>query len=228
MLVRTLITAGSVAGLIIAVPPVSATAATDGICYDASMPCRVVARTDVDGDGARDVVAVAAPRGRRWGFLMTRTAGAGDDFGFRVSAPIRPMSAYVGSATVVGNSGRELVLSRTWGAHTTYDQMFRVTANGRIVRLRAPGRRDGLWVTDSAATVYAGYLRRVRPDGRTVVVERTALARSTGTKFGATLRRFVWRGAHRGWHRVSTTKHLISAKRARTFAGYRGAFGGPR
>jgi hypothetical protein len=165
--------------------------------------CHVVARADVNGDGAVDVIGVArrgangAPRGA---VIVRVKTGPGSIVSVRRPTEYWGGHLWQGRAFLDGHKGKELVVGFTSGAHY---QAFRALTwrRGSLVTLNAPGRGK-FWGIDGAVWVAMGWQRRHHDPVGTI---RKRVAIRTGdpihSPFKGRITTFKWR--HDGWHRVS-------------------------
>lgn len=171
-----------------------------------------MARTDVDGDGRRDVV-----RFRVVAFdhaVVTVATGRGAALTQHVRTDwITPQ--WHGAARMDGRRGAELVVITNAGAHTLFHTVLTARHND-LARLNAPGR-GRTWVTDGAAFVNIGWKRYV-------VQERVFMAKRAVTKDGDRWsgRSVKYRWKRGEWRRVATsTLHPRSDRVASRFGGWR-------
>jgi hypothetical protein len=163
--------------------------------------CYVVARTDVDGDGRPDTVAIArrgadqAPHGSATVLVQTSPS--------RVESVTRSTTywsgpLWQGAAHLDAVRGHELVFGATAGAHTEF--FWAVTwRRGDLVTLPAPdGRRQ--WVVDGAANVVLGWQRSgADPAG---LVRRRVARRDLSGRMTGRVTTYRWRDGR--WSRVAT------------------------
>ena len=183
--------------------------------------CRVVAHADVNGDGARDAIALA----RRGGALGSRgvvivRVKTGRH---RVGTVRRPLenwsgSPWQGAAVLDGRRGKDLVIGRVMGASAEFFQSL-TWRHGHLVTLDAPGP-DRWWGLGRSATVSGGWLRRAEDPAGTV---RQRVATQQGTTAGGPFRGRVttWRWTVAGWAKAAQkTVFPLSAARARRWSGF--------
>ncbi len=178
----------------------SGSASVAGVC-DGVPGCRVVARVDVNGDGSRDDIGLAA-RGSGAARVVVRVRTApGRIASLQAAAGPWSGSRWQGAAHLDGRRGAELVVGDTQGAHTQYYRALTWRA-GRLVTLGAPGP-GVLWVTDGAVFVSLGWQQLPRdPAG---CIRRLAALRagsSVHDPFRGTITRYQW--SARGWRTVAT------------------------
>src|SRR3990170_4348794 len=87
----------------------------NGVCQVVDR-CRVVAETDVDGDGVRDQVGFVAESERRV-VVHVKTA-TGQRLHRGLAVLWFPRGDFYGAAPIDGRPGAELVVGTTMGAHT--------------------------------------------------------------------------------------------------------------
>lgn len=181
-----------------------------GVC--SGVPdCRVVARTDVDGDGSPDQVGFVSaasspspPSVSRSTVVVRVSTAAGDLLRHPLKVLWFPRGEFYGAAPLDGVGGAELVVGSTMGAHTMWFTSLTVRS-GRLVVLPAPGA-DQEWMIDGAFSFSAGVVRRLE-DGQAVVVLREAGRRGTRPVFAGRDRTFVW--ADGGWQHRSTERTRV-------------------
>jgi hypothetical protein len=205
----------ALAGL--AVPAVGA-AAGPGVC-DGVAGCRVVGRADVDGDGSRDDIGVAA-RGRaatRSVIVRVRTR---NDRIVSVRAPAQFWlgSFWQGAAHLDGRDGAELVVGYVMGAHTVFYRAL-TWRGGRLVTLGAPGP-DIFWVVDSAAFDSLGWQQLPRdPAGTIRQLSATRTGSSLHDPFRGTVTRYLW--TPHGWRtEASRTVFPMTDRAAAAWGGF--------
>jgi hypothetical protein len=180
--------------------PVHQASATVPLCGSTAR-CHVVTRTDVNGDGRPDIVAItrrgatAAPDGSATIRVQTSPS--------HVESVTRSNSHWFGplwqgAARIDARDGRELVLGATAGAHA---QFFWVLTwrQGRLVTLRAPGG-DRTWVVDGSATNILGW-HRSDADPAGLIRQRVAERQSSGRVSGRVV---TYRWSFAGWSRVGS------------------------
>lgn len=179
--------------------------------------CKVVKHVDVDGDGAKDTVAVVGKKldkdhvpGKATvrvktadGKLLTRSVNNLD-----VSST---KDIFRGAAKIDGRAGSELVISHKNGAHgSTYRVL--TYRNGKLQSLPAPKAATSQavgsqsdWLTDSALMSAQG-ISRAKKAGQParVTVQRGAYSGDTKRLEGRVVTN-QWQQNGR-WHQVSSTK----------------------
>jgi hypothetical protein len=198
---RTVLAALLVTAPLVGQPLAAPSYATGSVC--GSLPrCHVVTRTDVDGDGRRDVVAIAR-RGADGAVdgsatVLVRTSPS------HVASATRGTFQWVGplwlgAAHLDGRDGRELVLGSSAGVHTRY---FRVLTwrHGTLVTLRAPGGAP-TWIVDSGNAGVMGW-QRTAADPVGLVRRRVAQTDPATARVTGRVTTYLWSG--QGWLRVRT------------------------
>ena len=174
--------------------------ATGSVC--GSLPrCHVVARADVDGDGRRDVVAVArrgadgATDGSATVLVRTsRSHVASVTRGtFQWAGPL-----WLGAAHLDGRDGRELVLGASAGVHTRY---FRVLTGGGARRRRALLGGAPTWIVDSGNAGVMGW-QRTAADPVGLVRRRVAQGDPATGRLTGRVTTYLW--GSEGWSRVGS------------------------
>lgn len=155
--------------------------------------CKLVARTDVDGDGQPDQVglvtqglnqperpgSVSVRAHTDSGRLLTMTSRAVWWYG-------KPASVWAGAAELDDRAGAELVVGQTMGVHTL---QYRVLTyrDGRLVTLKAPrlpakvakSQDTGSWTVDGSYSFQTGVARSVER-GQVYVTLTSAERNSSG------------------------------------------------
>jgi hypothetical protein len=165
--------------------------------------CHVVARADVNGDGAVDVIGVArrGANGAPHGAVIVRVKTEPDSI-VSVRRPTEFWGGHLwqGKAFLDGHKGKELVVGFTSGAHY---QAYRALTwrRGSLVTLNAPGRGK-FWGIDGAVWIAMGWQRR-HDDAIGTIRKRVAIRTGDAihSPFKGRITTFRWR--HDGWHRVS-------------------------
>ncbi len=180
--------------------PLPVSSAATSVCGSLAR-CHVVARTDVDGDGERDVVALArrGADGATDGSVTVRVRTSASRVAaitrntFQWSGPL-----WQGAAHLDGRDGRELVVGASAGVHTRY---FWVLAwrRGSLATVRAPGNAR-TWIVDSGNTGVMGW-QRTSSDPVGLVRRRVARLQPSGR---ATGRVTTYRWSSTGWSRVAS------------------------
>lgn len=129
-------------------------------------PVRTVSRADVTGDGRADRVTLRKVDGRTCRIGVTTAEGR--RLGKTITNDGNPCGWH-GAAAFDTRPGAELSVLTLRGAHSQFHTILTVR-QGRLVTERMPGRADGRWFVDGAATVSSG-LRRLA-NGH--IVERVA------------------------------------------------------
>jgi hypothetical protein len=214
LLTSLTVLASALVGL--AAPP--ADAAGPGVC-DGVAGCRVVARVDVNGDGSRDSVGVAARGTAPDRSVLVRVRTSSDRIvSVRAAAEFWVGSFWHGAAHLDGRPGAELVVGYTVGAHTVFYRALTWRA-GRLLTLGAPGP-DTFWLVDSAAFVSLGWQQLPRDPAGTVR-QLTALRAGTSVHdpFRGTVTRYRWTA--RGWRtEASRTVFPMSDRAAYAWGGF--------
>lgn len=192
---------------------------TSTVCVDIAR-CHVVARVDVNGDGARDTVGLArrGNDGALHGAVIVRVQTSA-----RKVVAVRRKTigwsgkVWQGAASLDGRPGKELVLGWTAGAHALFFTAL-TWRHGELVNLRAPG--DSHWGIDGSVSSVVGWLKRPgEPAGviRSRVAERK-LNPST-SRFEGTVTTFKW--SRNGWTKIDAKQiDPLRTKRAWTWAGF--------
>jgi hypothetical protein len=184
-----------------------------GVCTGVAK-CRVVANTDVDGDGVRDQVGFVVSTKRHVVVYVKTATGQRVNRGMDVLW--FPRGEFYGAAPVDGQPGSELVVGSTMGAHTMWFTTLTMQG-GRLVRLDPPGRDDE-WMIDGAFSFFAGVVRRVE-NGTVVVTLRQAGRNGVRPTFTGSDRTYAWTG--NGWrHRSTTRTHYAGDKAAGVVGGW--------
>lgn len=192
-----------------------------GVCAGVAR-CHVVARADVNGDGARDVIGIArrGAEGAPHGAVLVRVkTGPGKVTAYRAATEYWYGPVWQGVAPLDGRKGSEIVVGRLTGAHS---QLYRALTwrDGRLVTLDAPGR-GRFWYIDSAVWISAGWQHRAGdPDGtiRRRVAERSTTG-PTVKPFKGTVTTFTW--TTDGWKRTgSKTYRVLSDAKAASWGGF--------
>jgi hypothetical protein len=174
--------------------------------------CKVVARTDVDGDGVRDQVGFVVPARDR--VVVHVATASGDRMRRGLDTVWFPRGEFYGATPIDGRPGAELAVGTLMGAHTLFFTTL-TARDGRLVVLDAPGARDE-WMIDGAFSFHAGVTRRVR-DGRVTVVLREAERVGHRSRFRGRDRAYVWQGG--GWQLRSTRRTSFEGERSVTGVG---------
>jgi hypothetical protein len=177
-----------------------------GVC-DGVPKCRVVASTDVDGDGRPDEVGFVVESKKR--VVVRVTTAAGETVGRDLDTMWFPRGEFFGAAPIDGRPGAELVVGTTMGAHTLWFTTLAMDT-GRLEVLAAPGAEDE-WMIDGAYSFHAGVSRRVE-DGRVVVVLRDAERNGLAPRFSGRDRTYVWTDS--GWRLEATERTRYRGERA--------------
>ncbi len=176
-----------------------------GVC--AGLPgCHVRALADINGDGHRDVVAMARRGGRSgaqgWLILRVKT-GPGQVVQTRRLLENWPTSPWVGVTRLDRHRGKEIMVGRLMGAAAGFYQAL-TWRHGQLVLLDAPGR-PRWWGLSYAAAFTAGWQRQAT-DPVGLIRERLATARADGTIRGKVK---VYQWTRGGW-RLERTRTIPS------------------
>lgn len=180
--------------------------------------CKVVKHVDVDGDGAKDTVAVVGKKldknhvpGKATvrvktadGKLLTRSVDHLD-----VS---QAKDMFRGAAKIDGHGGSELVITHKNGAHGS---SYRVLTyrNGKLQSLPAPksatpqagfGSQSD-WLTDSALMSVQGISRTKKPGQPAQLSVKSGAYSDHTNRLEGRVVTYQWQ-KNNGWHRVSTQK----------------------
>jgi hypothetical protein len=177
-----------------------------GVC-DGVPKCRVVANTDVDGDGRADEVGFVVESKRR--VTVRVTTATGETVGRDLDTMWFPRGEFFGAAPIDGRPGAELVVGTTMGAHTLWFTTLAMDS-GRLEVLAAPGA-ESEWMIDGAYSFHAGVSRQVE-NGRAVVVLREAARNGVAPRFSGRDRTYVWTAS--GWRLESTERTRYRGERA--------------
>ena len=193
-------------------------ASRQGICAGLAR-CHVMARADVNGDGHRDVIAMAR-RGGRLGatgavILRVRT-GPHHVVQTRRRLENWPKSPWVGVARLDRRPGKEIMIGRLSGAAASFYQSL-TWRRGTLVLLDAPGR-GRWWPLEFSATLQAGWQRRaVDPVG--TIRQRIATHPSSNGIYRGKIK--VYRWTRSGWQLVRTrTIASLPLQRALRWGGF--------
>jgi hypothetical protein len=214
---RARLFAAAVSGLLML--PLSACASSDpspgataraepapGVC-DGVPKCRMVANTDVDGDGRPDEVGFVVESKNR--VVVRVTTASGETVGRELETMWFPRGEFFGATPIDGRPGAELVVGTTMGAHTLWFTSLAMDS-GRLEVLPAPGAEDE-WMIDGAYSFHAGVSRRVA-DGRALVVLRDAARDGQAPRFSGRDRTYVWTDS--GWRLESSERTRYRGERA--------------
>jgi hypothetical protein len=173
----------------------------------------VVARTDVDGDGVRDVVHYRAIN-RKLARIRVDTSG-GERLRKDLDVSGWPRGHFLGAARLDGRRGAELFVGTLLGAHTPWYTVL-TYRRGALVVEHNPGASYPEWVVDAYANGYVGWTRTVR-HGHVYAVLRDVFRVSTSHRWRGKARRFQW-GAH-GWVKAGTRTLSITGDRRASHIG---------
>lgn len=171
---------------------------------------RVVARVDVNGNGKKDVVRFKKRGTHRLVVRVKTDRGRVDRKVVR--APGISFGGWHGAARLDGHRGRELALLTSAGAHSlSYTTLTWRRKNGLKV-LKSP--EGGSWLTDGAAMMGAGYLRKVRRHHgkrRVSMTSRYLVRAPRRPVWKGKATRYVWR--HGDWHKRGRHKIKVRGDR---------------
>ncbi|HET7357916.1 MAG TPA: fibronectin type III domain-containing protein [Nocardioidaceae bacterium] len=189
-----------------------------GICAGLAR-CHVMARADVNGDGHRDVIAMARRGGRLGspGALILRVK-TGPHHAVQTRRRLENWSGspWVGVTRLDRRPGKEIMLGRLSGAAASFYQSI-TWRRGRLVLLDAPGR-GRWWPLEFSATLQSGWQRRAADPVGTMRQRIAAHPSSAGTYRG---RIKVYRWSRSGWHLVRTrTIDSVPLQRAQRWGGF--------
>ncbi len=201
-------------GVVGSAPPVAAVRSLPGVCAGVSH-CRVVARTDVDGDRRRDAVGLVRESEDRLQ-VRVRTARGVLVTADRAVSPEFTGNTWNGSAYLDRHRGRELVVR---AASFTGNRYYHVLTWRRagLVPLAQPGGSN-VWATAGNGQLVKGYWHRPRwPRG--VVMLRYAWPHDeAGKRYDATLKKY--RNSGRGWVLQKSTQRVVSSRTAASWLGF--------
>ena len=233
--VRRLVTTGLAAGAVAAtaslVAPTTASAAPSVCGKMSAAKCQVVAHVDVDGDGAKDAVAIVPKKIDKHGYAHATRVRVKTADGKLMKKTIKHTQwsanhpPYRGAATIDGRKGHELVLTHQVGAHTMWYRVLTVR-NGRLTTLAAPKlpgtTKSKDWFTDSALNSTGGINRHKGKAPVLIFKYGTRTSAGAGVDrspyFSGRTVRVRWQ--HGGWKRISVTKHHWAPKTATKIAGW--------
>lgn len=187
--------------------------------------CSIVARTDVDGDGRADEVAVVSRglvRVQTPGAVAVRVRTATNRLLVSTSSGVwwygKRSDVWAGAAELDSHPGAELVVGQTMGAHTL---QYRVLTyrEGRLTTLPSPrapkktgqSRAAETWTVDGSYRFQAG-IRRSVSGGKVYVTVKSAERNASGS--GHTGWMVKYRHAGDTWKTVSTKKVRYDSTRA--------------
>lgn len=166
--------------------------------------CHVMARADVNGDGRRDVVALARRGGRAGarGVLILRVkVGPARVVQARRRLDNWTGPAWLGVSRLDGRRGKEIVVGRLMGAAASFYQAI-TWRHGRLVLLDAPGR-GRWWSLEHSATLIAGWQRRPS-DPVGTVRRRIATHGPQAGPYQGTIKAYQW--TRSGWRLVGSER----------------------
>lgn len=190
-----------------------ATSATQDVCAGIAR-CRVVTRTDVDGDGSADQVAWIR---RSKHVMVARLVTAdGQVATRRVDVSLWPNGgAWGGAAYVDGRAGKELLIGSQLGAHTPLYTMLTWRQGGLVVAKTPDGQSR--WMIDSALADVIGWWRHT-VDGQVRLTYRLALPDKEFRHYRGHDTTYRWDG---GWVKGRTVRtYYRHADRAYAVGGF--------
>jgi hypothetical protein len=175
----------------------------------------VVARTDVDGDGARDVVRYRVIGPKKVRVLVALRSG---DKVARVLHTVGwPGGHFQGAVPLDGKPGAELVIGTILGAHTPWYTVLTFRGD-RLAFEHNPAASYRQWVVDAYANGYVGWTRAVR-HGHAYVTLRAVFRTGTTHHWSGSARSFRWQGGQ--WVKAATHKiHITGDRRASHIGGW--------
>lgn len=180
--------------------------------------CRIVSKTDVDGDGRGDLTGMTTYKradGTGTATLRVLTA-SGRSMTTKTEINHFAGQTFYGAAKMDGQAGYELVVMTDMGAHTPW---FRAVTyrNGRLVTLVDP-EGQYRWTVDSAVWIGKGYKRTVTSTGEVRMTSYVALDNTPvgDRRYDLTTKQAAWRNGR--WERVSTTKRVVGPDAAYRYA----------
>jgi len=178
--------------------------AAQGVCAGLA-GCHVKARADIDGDGSRDVVAIArrggagAPRGA---VIVRVKVGPHRVESYRARTSYwYGRKVWQGVADLDGRRGKEIVIGRTQGAHAQFYRSL-TWFDGNLVMLNAPGKRR-TWYVDGAVWISVGW-QRLATDPAGTLRKRHAIRVGDAVtgRFKGRIATFRWSDGR--WKKVGT------------------------
>ena len=190
----TMVSLATALGVALLVPTACGSGTTDPVTTAAEEPRpRVVARTDVTGDGSRDRVTYRVLPGDR--VRIGVRSGATTATRRVLDTELWPGRGgyWHGAARLDGRPGTELFIGTTMGAHTPLFTVLTMRA-GRLRVQASPLPGGPEWWVDAFVNGYSGWTRTNR-DGRVRVVSRTVYRDGGGSRahlWTGQARAFVW------------------------------------
>jgi hypothetical protein len=178
-------------------------------------PSRVVARTDVDGDGTRDVVRYRVIGPKKVHVLVALSTGN------KVARVLHtdgwPGGQFLGAVPLDGRPGAELIVGTILGAHTPWYSVLTLRGD-KLAFEHNPAASYREWVVDGYANGYVGWTRTER-HGQVHVVYRDVFRVGTSHRWRGTVRHFLW--TSHGWAKAGTAKiHITGDRRASHVGGW--------
>lgn len=157
--------------------------------------CSVVARVDVDGDRAPDVVSITPTRSGGGPAQIVRVVTARKAASQVVLRTpwLMGQKPWFGAASLDGAPGAELVIRTGYGAHTQFFGMLS-WRSGALAIQKDPSTGDSEWITDGAMSVVQGYRAWTKKGTR--MLTTTSLERDLskpGNTFRGSVRSYAWK-----------------------------------
>lgn len=180
-----------------------------------------VARVDVDGDRRTDRVDLVLHDDHDYtGSAELRVTLAGSGRQVRTTTDLPHLTTFdahwVGTASMDGEPGAELVLMDDYGAHTFYHRVV-TYRDGRLTTLQDPRSRYR-WVTDGSVWSSFGYRAATSSTGKARMTSYEAVSEDGGRTFRRVATAAEWKN-HR-WSRLSQTTSKVSPVEAGRWGGW--------
>jgi hypothetical protein len=183
--------------------------ATSGVCAGVTH-CRLVATTDVGGDGRADQVGWRQLSERSvqirvytaTGRLMCKTVDVRFWWGG---------GAWAGAARVDGVVGSELLVGSMQGAHTPMYTML-TYRDGALAVEKSPSPLSPLWQVDAADGDYMGWWRHTLANGHVAMTQKIASRVGSGPRFRGHNVTYAWTKG--SWVRTTSSAHSYATGRA--------------
>jgi len=211
------------------VAPAAANADAKDACTGVRAHCRIVATTDVTGDGKKDSVGIVIQKADG-PFVTSYQVRVRTAQGELVRATDKDAGwegdIYFGAAAIDGRPGKDLVVGHVEGAHTAFYHVLAYQQGQLVLRkspkLPAPAAKDmdtygRSWVVDGAVSSFAG-IRRTVSHGQVILLENFGSRDPSAAKYAGWHVAYRWSAGH--WTLASYRRQSWTDKQAASHWGW--------